>query len=732
MKKIGILLLSLFMCSALFAATDADCQAAIALSRRVMGEKASRQIVFKKSTRAAQQDCFTLSQKGSKVQIEGNNAGSMATGLGYYLKNYCHCNYSWMTSDPLVLPSKLPSVGDGVTINATVSKRFFLNYCTFGYTMPWWQWEDWSHFIDWMALNGVNMALAITGQESIWYKIWTEMGLTDAQIRDYFTGPAHLPWHRMQNVDRWFSPLPQSWLDSQLDLQKLIVERERSLGITPVLPAFNGHVPREIMSVYPDAPLSELGGWSGFTGDMGCSFLDPMSPLFSEIQERFIRKESEIYGTDHVYGVDIFNEVMPPSSDPQYLARVSRQIYESISQADPDAVWLQMGWLFYNARKYWNNERVDAYLSSFPKERQLMLDYYCDKKEVWESTNAFFGVPFIWCYLGNFGGNTNLCGVPADIQKKLSRIKEESVANFSGIGCTLEGLDCNPYIYEFVLSQAWEKPQKAENLAGYLASCRTRSNSAEAVGAWTALMDSVYIGPTATGQSSLLCHRPNIGKSKTRYATAAIPYDNAVLLRALKQLLRADGSGPAYSFDVVNLMRQWLSNRFNELKGEYDKAYHARDLDRMDRLSADMLDILDHLDNILAADSFFLLGKWISDARYWGKDSVEKLYFERNARNLITSWSDSDMILNDYAARALNGLVRDYYKPRYVMFFEAVHSCVRNGLDWDEQQYDIYNRKVTAFEHDWWDKPQGSYISQPVGDAVTIARQILEKLGEYN
>ena len=71
------------------------------------------------------------------------------------------------------------------------------------------------------------MPLAITGQESIWYKVWTEMGLSDEEVRTYFTGPAHLPWHRRSNVDYWQSPLPQSWLADQEKLQKLILERER-------------------------------------------------------------------------------------------------------------------------------------------------------------------------------------------------------------------------------------------------------------------------------------------------------------------------------------------------------------------------------------------------------------------------------------------------------------------------------------------------------------------------
>jgi len=46
-------------------------------------------------------------------------------------------------------------------------KRFFLNYCTFSYAILWWRWDDWERFIDWMALNGINMPLAIAEQEAV-------------------------------------------------------------------------------------------------------------------------------------------------------------------------------------------------------------------------------------------------------------------------------------------------------------------------------------------------------------------------------------------------------------------------------------------------------------------------------------------------------------------------------------------------------------------------------------
>jgi alpha-N-acetylglucosaminidase len=45
-----------------------------------------------------------------------------------------------------------------------------------------------------MALNGINLPLAFLGQESIWLKVWRNMGLNQSEIDQHFTGPAFLPW----------------------------------------------------------------------------------------------------------------------------------------------------------------------------------------------------------------------------------------------------------------------------------------------------------------------------------------------------------------------------------------------------------------------------------------------------------------------------------------------------------------------------------------------------------
>ncbi len=191
-------------------------------------------------------EVFELEYKNGFVILRGNTNSALSTALNYYLKYYCNTSVSWYAADPIIVPRVLPVVSEKIRKKARCEKRFFLNYCTFGYTMPWWKWKEWERFIDWMALNGINMPLAITGQEAVWYNVWKQFGLTDIEIRSYFTGPAHLPWHRMSNLDHWQGPLPSSWIENQASLQKQILKRERELGMKPVLPAFAGHVPAAI------------------------------------------------------------------------------------------------------------------------------------------------------------------------------------------------------------------------------------------------------------------------------------------------------------------------------------------------------------------------------------------------------------------------------------------------------------------------------------------------------
>ena len=106
--------------------SDPQVASAAALAGRVLPAKADR-FVFE-SLPPAEKDYFTLRQEGRKVVVGGNNAGSMAVGLNYYLKYYCHREAGWFVWDTFRMPRRLPRVETPVRIEARVDRRFFFNY----------------------------------------------------------------------------------------------------------------------------------------------------------------------------------------------------------------------------------------------------------------------------------------------------------------------------------------------------------------------------------------------------------------------------------------------------------------------------------------------------------------------------------------------------------------------------------------------------------------------------
>jgi len=671
----------------------------------------------------SQDDFFELESSDGKIIIRANNYNSMAVGLNYYLKNYCHTYVSWYADDKVELPKELPDVPQKIRKRARVKNRFFLNYCTFGYTMPWWQWRDWERFIDWMALNGVNLPLAITGQEAIWYEVWKEYGLSDEQIRAYFTGPAHLPWHRMSNLDKWGGPLPISWLTHQKELQKKIVQRERELGMKPVLPAFAGHVPEGLKTVFPKANINQLSSWGGFEDKYRSFFLDPLDPMFKEIQHKFLKKQTELYGTNHFYGADPFNEVHPPSWEPEYLATVSSTIYHSMKEIDPEATWIQMSWVFYFERKHWTNERIKAMVRAAPQDKMMLLDYYCENQEVWKMTESFFQQPFIWCYLGNFGGNTMLAGNISEVEKRIENALKNN-SNMQGIGSTLEALDVNPLMYNYVFEKVWENTDGnvdkwIQNWSDIQYGAKEENNRK----AWDILQHKIYKYPAKLGQATLTNARPTLKGSGNWTTDPTINYDNIDLFKVWELLLKNPSNKQSYQYNVVNIGRQVLGNHFKMIRDEFNRNYESKNLKLLKENAKKMLNLFDDLDELLATQSSFLLGKWIENAKSFGASEEEQKYYEHNARNIITTWGASAQSLNDYANRSWAGLTKEFYKKRWELFVNDIISSIENNKKFDEK---AFYKKVTQFEWEWT-LGNESYHAAPKGNSIIIAKKLIKK-----
>ncbi|MBR1804095.1 MAG: alpha-N-acetylglucosaminidase [Muribaculaceae bacterium] len=709
----------LFLCSLMMAtlAMATNVEQAQALATRLSPRLAAH-VTFVQAP-ADSADYFILEQDGSHVKISGNNANAMATGLGHYLKDYCKTTVSWFADVPVELPDVLPSVNERITVKARVPQRFFLNYCTYGYTMVFWQWHDWERFIDWMALNGINLPLAITGQESIWYKVWKKLGMKDEEIRAYFTGPAYLPWHRMANIDAWCGPLPKHWLDTQEQLQKQIVARERALNMRPVLPAFAGHVPLRITKLYPKCDVKPLEVWDEFEKPYNTYFLDSEDPLYTRIQKLFIQEQTKAFGTDHIYGIDPFNEMSPPNWEPEYLGRVSKHIYQSLAAADPKAEWLQMAWFLYYQRKDWTPERTRAMMQGVPEGKMTMLDYFCERMEVWRMHNGFYGQPFVWCYLGNFGGSSAMQGNVLEAGAKLEKAYQEAGKDLIGVGSTLEGLDVQQFPYEYILDKAWNYGVSDSIYVAQLAERHVGKASLPARLAWWSLAQNVFVHYAYT-RGPQFNFSPRM-QEKAKWTRDDYYYRPDLMVNAWLTLLQQPSvDRDAMTLDIIAAGREALGLAFNKAKLQFDQAYTDRDLKGLQQNGQLLLDIITDADILTAHHPFCTVQKWIGMARDYGNTPALKDYYEMNARRLITTWGGD---LDDYANRSWAGLIGEYYHHRWQMYVDEVIAAVKQGKEFNQDEFD---KKVFAYELDWAE--QHTSIALPhTTDVLTFSRHLADK-----
>lgn len=124
----------------------------------------------------------------------------------------------------------------------------------------------------------------------------------------------------------------------------------------------------------------------------------------------FLRRIIDVFGgSNHIYFSDPFNELQPRSSEDIYLANASKGIYETMATVDPDAVWLLQGWMFVK-NPFWSDTLLKAFVTAVPLGRMLVLDLQSENSPQYKRTQSYYGQPFIWCMLHNFGGTLGMHG----------------------------------------------------------------------------------------------------------------------------------------------------------------------------------------------------------------------------------------------------------------------------------------------------------------------------------
>ncbi|KAI5084126.1 hypothetical protein GOP47_0000295 [Adiantum capillus-veneris] len=701
--------------------------------------------------------CFIITNARSErvvtsqeIRISGTSGVEILAGLHWYLKYWGGGHVSWRKTGGMQLtsiakPGELPRVsGSGVKVQRVVPWSYYQNVVTVSYSSVWWDWKRWQEEIDWMALQGINLPLAFTGQEAIWKKVFKGFNLTDTDLDDFFGGPGFLAWARMGNLHAWGGPLTQEWLDLQLSLQKKILTFMHQLGMTPVLPAFSGNVPSSLKSIFPSANISQLGDWNTVNGDKRwcCTYLlDPNDELFVEIGKAFMEQQMEEYGkVTHVYNCDTFNENEPPTDDPSYISSLGAAVYEAMQAGDDEAVWLMQGWLFSSDSSFWQPPQMQALLHSVPLGRLVVLDLFADVKPIWNNSNHFYGTPYIWCMLHNFGGNIEMYGILDTIAAGPVEARSSPNSSMVGVGMCMEGIEQNPIVYELMAEMAFQSEKISVKEWVRLYSSRRYSRPDKfAIRAWDTLYKTIYNcqDKIANHNTDVIVKFPDLNASDVTLTGAPGHqwYSNKEVIGALDDLLQASevfGNIATYRYDVVDLTRQVLAKISNKLYFELMSAYQSGHHRKLNVTSRVLLELVSDLEHLLASSDCFLLGSWLESAKALATSEQQRAKNEWNARTQVTMWFDNTATipsqLHDYGNKYWSGLVGDYYLPRMALYLELLQASLTNNvtfpfLEWREKWVSLTN---------FFQASTNGYSTTTNGDSIRIARNLLEKYTKYD
>ncbi|MFI3295562.1 MAG: alpha-N-acetylglucosaminidase [Rikenellaceae bacterium] len=656
-------------------------------------------------------DWFELESRGNKIIVRSGNSVSGCVGANWYLRHYLGGSITSCGSQ-VVIPDDLPEVS--LEMSTPLAINFYMNYCTFSYTTAFWQWADWQREIDLMAINGINTPMAVVGAEVIWRNTLREFGYSDSEIKEFLCGPAYFGWLLMDNLEGIGGPLPDEWFDKQTQMQQQIVARMRELGMEPMFQSFFGMVPTSLKTKFPNENYINQGTWNSLARP---DMLDPQSELFAEMAEVWYGQYEQLFGVAKYWGGDLFHE--GGHTGGLDVAQTALLVQQHLLKAKSDAVWILQSW--------GGNPRTDL-LSSLDKEHVMVVDICAEFWSHWKSRGAFEGTPWLWSHLTNYGGNIGLHGRLDAIVEGVVDAQNDAVASpfLRGTGSTPEGIEVNPVTFELANEMRWHSRtiDIDQWLWGYAAR-RYGDSFASVDSAWTIFHQTAYgtFDEHRRPSESVFCALPSLkGESITAsaWSQCKIFYDPELHAKGVELLLEDSESlqeSEGYHFDVVDMVRQYLTNRGRTAYYAIVDAYNAGDLKTLRSQSELFLNLMQDQDRLLSTHPHFFVGTYLDEARSKAHDDEFADLCELNLRQLIGTWTENSSQVRDYAHREWGGVIGDYYYPRWRDYLAYLVA-------------DLSGEKVTApdsFEQERkWIESNNKYTLSP-SDPVALAKEIFGK-----
>lgn len=636
---------------------------------------------------------FSTEAVGGKLTVRGSSAVAVCRGFYDFVTSNGYGMVTW-TVNNINLPARFPDSQLKVCTTPFTYRQYY-NVCTYGYTTAYWGWEEWEKELDRMALHGVNMVLSPIGSEAIFARVWRKLGLTEEEIGEFITGPAHLPWFRMGNMSELGGNLSQGWYDKTIALEHKLIDRMSELGISPIFNAFAGFVPKGIKRVFPDAELMHTG-WDNGPFYVS-SFIFPETELFQLISREYLAEWEKEFGKGEFYLADSFNEMKVPFAPKgtqerfSQIASYGKSVYNSISQVNPDAVWVMQGWIFGYQRNIWDPESIRALLSEVPDDKMMLLDLSVDfnygiweSEYTWNHAKGLYGKQWIYSTVPNFGGRTCTIGdLDFYLNGHLNALSSPNKGNLVGYGTAPEGIENNEVLYEILTTASWSTSHQDINewLKNYSAN-RYGSCPDGVTRFWDKMLSSAY-GFSSSQAMYRIQRQPYFARGG-RYSVSKEYFEG---LESFISCADALSGSEAYMTDLALYGGYYAFGKAEVLVSQIHEAYVEGDGAEAAALEDRFFKLMAYADRLFDANKVTRLQRWIDFARSWGDTEEEKDKYELDARRLVTVWGEGGHHdgLDDYSCRMWSGLIRDYYVPRWKHYFDSRKE--NKPFDFDAWEY---------------------------------------------
>jgi alpha-N-acetylglucosaminidase len=457
--------------------------------------------------------------------------------------------------------------------------------------------------------------------------------------------------------------------------------------------------------------------------------------------------------------MDPFHEAanLPADLD---LKACFQAVNAAMKKANPKAKWVCQGWS--------ENPRPEMLEAITPGD-VIFLDLFSECRPMW-------GMPSLWykengyeehdwcfCLLENFGANVGMHGRMDQLLNNFYLTKTHPKAkHLVGIGLTMEGSETNPVMYELMCELPWrpEKFTKEEWLRGYVKArygLEEGSPVADDVKAnatpvlndvWNILARGIYNCPVGNNQQgpheSIFCSRPSLDCfQSSSWSKMTNYYDPATTEEAARRMLTVADQlkgNNNFEYDLVDLVRQAIADRARIVYNYAVADFKSFDKKSFKNHTEEFLRLLLLQDKLLGTRSEFRVGRWTEQAKSRGTNQAEKDQYEWNARVQITTWGNEYCAnvgkLRDYAHKEWQGILKDFYYPRWVKYFQVLQDELDGKLpvlpvgnsSWLKNSQDNPALTINWYTvEEPWTLDHTPYSAAPEGDPVETAKEVFSK-----